>query len=395
MSYIFDTNTFNENNFDFTKIYLSTPIVNLGNNYFIKLIINQMPLYIHTPECLTKQSLLKNGKNCDLIFKNTNINFINWIENLEIHCQKTIYENKEKWFETDLELYDIENSMTSPLKTVKSDKILRASIPSILGKCSISIFDEYGNEEVLEKIKENTNLKTIIEVKGIKCSARNFSFDIEIKQIMILNNRNLFDKCIIEPQSLQIKDKFESSINLDSVTFSDSIRKSSSVLNSDSVINSELLINSDSYKPVLESDSIINSELVIKSDSYDPAVTKIDVTKTDSIINTEHAVTKNDVTKTYSIINTEPAVIKSETETELIIKSESEIKSEPEIKSEWRFDTVDINYFNLEENGQSLILKERSKIYYELYSNAKQKFKEAKDLAFKSFLEENKIKNLT
>jgi hypothetical protein len=67
---------------------------------------------------------------CDLVFTNENEDFIHWVEYLEEHIQTTIYKNKE-WFESSLELKDIEDSFTSPFKIYKSGKfyLLRVNIP--------------------------------------------------------------------------------------------------------------------------------------------------------------------------------------------------------------------------------------------------------------------------
>jgi hypothetical protein len=41
---------------------------------------------------------------CDLVFTNENEDFIHWVEYLEEHIQTTIYKNKDRWFESSLEL---------------------------------------------------------------------------------------------------------------------------------------------------------------------------------------------------------------------------------------------------------------------------------------------------
>ena len=109
MEGIYETN----DSFDFEKLILLTPTNIPGGNYFIKFRINDMPLYIQPPKCKAKSSVLKAGKRmyCDLMFTNENENFIQWMENLEKHCQNKIFENKGKWFETELDEHDIENAM--------------------------------------------------------------------------------------------------------------------------------------------------------------------------------------------------------------------------------------------------------------------------------------------
>jgi hypothetical protein len=87
---------------------------------------------------------------CDLVFTNENEDFIHWVEYLEEHIQTTIQKIRIGWFESSLELKDIEDSFTSPFKIYKSGKfyLLRVNIPCRLGTCGLKIFKESGNETV-------------------------------------------------------------------------------------------------------------------------------------------------------------------------------------------------------------------------------------------------------
>ena len=49
----------------------------------------------------------------------------------------------------------------------------------------------------LENLKEDTNVICILEFQGIKCSASGFQIEIEVKQILILNPTNIFEKCSV------------------------------------------------------------------------------------------------------------------------------------------------------------------------------------------------------
>jgi hypothetical protein len=199
MEGIYETNS----DFDFSKLTLTTPTVMSGGNYFIKYLINGSPLYIQPPKCKTKGGIAKGGKRtyCDLLFTNENENFIRWMEDLENYTCKYIFNNREKWFETDMELHDIENYFTSPLKIYKSGKfyLARTNITTRLGKISLKIYDESEEPVDTESIGENTNVVTIIEVQGIKCSARSFQIELEVKQMMVVkSNDELFEKCLLK-----------------------------------------------------------------------------------------------------------------------------------------------------------------------------------------------------
>lgn len=188
-------------NFSFVNLTMTSPVVVAGGNHFLKYLLNDRPLYIQPPNCKLKQGIIKAGKRsyCDLMFTNENENFIRWMENLEIHSRKLIFNNRAKWFETELEEHDIENSFASPLKIFKSGKyyIARVNVPSALGKTTLKIYDEDENLVDGETLKENENVATILEIQGIRCSPRMFQIDLEMKQLLILKPVDLFEKCIL------------------------------------------------------------------------------------------------------------------------------------------------------------------------------------------------------
>ena len=61
MENIFEPNDF----FNFSDISLAHPTGIQGGAYFTKILMNNNPLYIETPKCLTKQGFIKNGKKED------------------------------------------------------------------------------------------------------------------------------------------------------------------------------------------------------------------------------------------------------------------------------------------------------------------------------------------
>jgi hypothetical protein len=187
--------------FSFESIETISPKSIQSGNYLIKFHMKHKPLYIRPPKCRTKGGITKTSKkiHCDLLFSNQDDEFIQWIENLENYCRSILFANKESWFDTELEMNDIEDSFSSPLKMYKSGKnyLLRTNISSILGKPSLKIYNEYENEMNYSDVKEGSEILTIIEIQGIKCSPRSFQIEIDLKQILILQPDNLFEKCIL------------------------------------------------------------------------------------------------------------------------------------------------------------------------------------------------------
>lgn len=202
MNQIYETN----DSFQFENLTLIPPTVISGGNHFIKFAIKGVSLYIQPPKCMIKGAISKTNKrsHCDLMFSNQDMDFIKWMEDLETYACKKIFENKVKWFESDMELSDVENYLASPLKIYKSGKnyLARANIPTRLGKINLKIYNENEEEIDPETITDNTNVISILEVQGIKCSARSFQIEFEVKQMLTLSPVNLFDKCILVNKSV-------------------------------------------------------------------------------------------------------------------------------------------------------------------------------------------------
>ena len=197
-------NIYNTNDeFDFTKINISKPIALSSGIFMLKFNVGDIPLYINPPKCIIKPTQKGSKRtHCDFIFSQENDQFIRWIENLEKLAQDKIYENRSKWFETALEKEDIENYFTSPLKIYKSGKfyILRTNLPT-QQKQNFKIYDENENEVQFDSITENMQIMCVLEVQGIKCSSSSFQIDMLVKQMMVLQPVDLFEKCILKKKN--------------------------------------------------------------------------------------------------------------------------------------------------------------------------------------------------
>jgi hypothetical protein len=327
--------------FSFDKLVLTKPISVSGGNYFIKFKMNDYPLYIQSPKCRTKQGIVKAGKRffTDLMFNNENEEFIQWMENLENYSQKYIYEHRTEWFETELEMHDIENSFATLLKLYKSGKyyLARANIPGVLGKCTLKIYDEQENELDSETISNNENVITILEIQGIKCSARSFQIEMEVKQMLLLKPEKIFEKCLLTKGIKPITQNLE--------TFSNNYFDE----NKENFVSEEEIVSEP--EPPTESDSSIESEPIEKS---------IDQ-------------------------SSEEPIEQSEPDVKLEIFSNTITESFEPVEIDFNLDELNVN--------DTIQLKNRNDVYYKMYREAKKKAKMAKDLALSSYLEAKRIKN--
>jgi hypothetical protein len=190
--------------FPFAQITLSAPMPIAGGNHHIKYFMQGKSLYLQTPVCRIRGGLsldLSGNKRpyCDLMFTNDNEDWIRWMEELETYTCKYIFEHRETWFSTPLEMADIENSFQSPLKIYKSGKfyLARTMIPVRLGKVTLKIYDDSEREVVPSMVTEETEVMTILQVHGIKCSTRSFQVELELKQMLVMAPTNVFEKCLL------------------------------------------------------------------------------------------------------------------------------------------------------------------------------------------------------
>jgi hypothetical protein len=331
---------------------MTKPTSIAGGNYFIRCLVKNQPLYIQPPKCKTRQGIVKPGVGkrfySDLLFTNENEDFIRWMENLENYCQQYIYKNREKWFDGEMDLHDIENYFTSPLKLFKSGKyyIVRTNITTVLGKPTLKIYDENETEQDFETINENTNVMTILEVQGIKCSSKSFQIEIELKQMMVLAPTNMFEKCIIRTGAAPSK-----------------------------VVNENL----DSRNEVLQIPDGVENKVELE-----PAPVPVEsINAVNEPPKGEESRSLEEPTETQDQMETSETMETTETlETQVW-----QVPRDPQELEEVEFNLEKIT------DDKPMLIKKRDNIYYEMYREAKKKAKAARDLALSAYLEAKRIKN--
>ena len=357
MEQIYDTNE-KLREFNFDKLVLSKPTLISGGNYFIRFKKDNSPLYIQPPTCNTRNGFVKNGRKyyTDMLFTNEDEYIIQWFEKLEEYCIQYIYEHRDTWFDGNMEKADIENYFTSPLKVYKSGKfyLIRTNVPTALDKPSIKIYDEDENQVDFNTITENTKLMNIIEIQGIKCSARSFQIELEMKQSLTLRPEEfkLFDKCVIQPKTQISSIKQFATVNDLDTTENVTISTDDTIANE---IVSDLIndISSEIEQSEIEQSDILpeldnDTNNLGKSTNQDS--NDIDTINTNIDVNTETANSNNSMEEVV---------------------------------------------FNLEElpTDDKLTLKNPNEVYYQMYRDARQKARVAKELALSSYLEAKNIKN--
>lgn len=350
--------------FNFSDLVLTSPITMNSGTHFIKYKLNDNQFYLQPPKSLLKQNISKGQRRmfCDLLFTNENDEFLRWIENLEEYSKKYIYDNRNNWFESELTEDDIEISFTPILKSYKGGKfyMLRTLIPTYLGTINLKIYDENENNIEIDQIKENDNVMTALEFKGIKCSPRSFQVEIELKQLLLLNKENIFDQCILNKPSL-VKKKIDSPEE-----------------NVENVLEENIKIEVETKDDLEET----------KEESYPIEQSNLEKEVQEESLSNEEV--KEDIVQ-----KAEEEEEKSEEDIVDVEEKEEEGEKSKEDLENLNFDEPEEIELPLEEvlEGEVVSIKKPNTIYYEMYKEALKKAKMAKDLALTSYLEAKRIKN--
>jgi hypothetical protein len=366
--------------FSFDTLKLSKPVTAPGGSYFIRFTVNNAPLYIQPPKCKTKQGFLKTGKRyyTDLIFTNDNDEFIRWMETLEATCHTHLFANRDKWFEGNMEMPEIENYFTSPMKIYKTGKyyMVRVNVQTNLGVPALTIYDEDNREISIESVDDKTDIITILEIKGIKCTATSFQIDIEMKQMLSVKPVELFTKCIIKTpykpassatsvhDAVGVVEHTGATRHVNTQSVADDIPVRHFVADTQ---HTNMIIATD--VPIIVSHPVEPVKDLDKMHPVDAPANKPSEPMPVQEPIRDIAPTTPDINETITI-NTDSYNVETNMGLEEF--------------------TIDLDSLTDQEN---IVIKKSNDVYYEMYREACRKAKIARDLALSSYLEAKRIKN--
>jgi hypothetical protein len=388
--------------YDFSKLYLGPPSTLAGGSYFTRIMYNNNKiLHFQTPKCLTKQGFVKSGKKIfvDLMFDNNDTVLINWIENLETRCQELIYNKGDAWFQSKLEKDDIETAFTSPFKIYKSGKyyLLRVNV-----KPNIKVYNEVDEIIKIEDVTTSNYIISILEIQGIKFTSRNFQIEIEMKQTMVVSPDPFLDECFIKKPVKQLKqlDKIgtpselaftntntnTNNLELDMDTFiKDTLNELSDDTNTKNTTPSINLDTSfDTFSSNVKGIKFDKpSNKYIDNDNDDK--TNLDDNQSDDIDDINIV----DDNKNYT--NNKPHQNNTSTSHDNIILEIEDLNfSEKEDPNDLK--EVDLSS-SLVNSLETITLKKPNQVHYENYKQARERAKNAKQIAIAAYLEAKNIKN--
>ena len=385
--------------YPFDDITIKTPRALQGGTFCANLEINEGPILIQTPKCKTKSGIHKTAKQlyCDLLFFEEDEEFIDWLEKFQIKIQDLIYDNNSKWFHEELSKDDIEYHWNNSLRTYKKKQLLRTFIhkEKRFNKIKLQIYDTDENELTADDLTPEKKIISIIEFVGLKFSSQSFHLDICLRQIMIINEKPIFNKCLIKINNPQTKNS-KSIDNIQSVV-ENSEPAAQDKSDEEENFETELAVDDEEEPTALDEDGIeVKDE---PEPVFDTASVVVDeqVVVDEKVVVDEHVV-KKDSTELEKEVNENKVMEKKTTDEKSLEKQENnEIYSvvEKELKTQSLEKTNDLEEIELNiDNIDTIKLKEPNEVYLDIYKAAREKAKKAKNQAIKAYLEAKKIKEL-
>lgn len=362
--------------FNYELINLDNPTPVQGGCFFTKLNCGEkkLPLYLQLPKCRSKQGICKTTSSkkffIDLIFNSYENSLITWFENFENRCRELIFEKKDNWFQSEMELDDIESHFNSSMKTYKSGKyiVIRCYIPNnkTIRKNYCLIYDENENILNVEDVKENLEIIPLIAIEGIKFSSKSFQIEINVPQIMVLKMPeeiktgfliNKKTKNNDSSETIDNKEEIEEKkeeISIDNENTLEAIDLEKNIDNPDLEIINDLKVT-DNTEEIKNLNKVKNTNESNKSDNSSEIEEIGELNIVDANIDNIELENKNSLK-------------------ELDISLESDITLE-----------------NDDENP--ITLKKPNDVYLEIYKNARDRAKKMRQAAVEAYLEAKNIKN--
>ena len=375
--------------YPFDDIKLKMPRALQGGTYTSNLVVNDNPLLIQTPKCKTKNGIHKTAKHlyCDLLFNNDNKDFIDWFDTLQEKIRNLILENADNWFHEPPTIDEIEYNWNNSIRTYKSNYLIRTFVHKIKGinKLSLQIYDTDENEVTTEDIDSEKNVVCILEIIGLKFSSNSFHLEIALRQIMIINEKPIFNKCLIKlNKKLETGEK---NINLEN-HLSENLEKTTNENIKNIVDNSEEQDEENKYEK--ENEHQHEEETEQEEETGDEEENKqknikLEITDNNNIddLKTEKENNENNDNNNIQQEQSEPE--QSETENIVNNKEDNDSLEKSNVLEEFEL--------NLD-NTESIQLKEPTEVYLDIYKKAREKAKKLKLETIKAYLEAKKIKEL-
>ena len=374
-------------NFDFSNISLKNPKPVQGGSFLSLIKNNNQSLIIQTPKIKTKKGITQTNKHVytDLVFENEDSDFVEWVENLQENVRQLILAKSDVWFHDPVTLDEIEYNWNDSFRTYKQTKqLLRTFIHKNKGISSniLKIYDSDYKSKHINDITANTPIICILEIVGLKFSNTSFQLDFCLRQVMVLEDKPIFNEPLIKISKEKVvpKEVGEKNVSFNETPDEITLEKTENV-----VENLETL---EQDNPEEEDIKDISSNILTENlEKVQPVekvqtVEEVQPVEEDKVLVTpikEPINEKNEIEEfTNNVEEVNLDDLEKETEVVEPVKKKDELE---EVKL--TFDEED-----------AITLKKPNEIYLDIYRQAREKAKKAKQEAIKAYLEAKRIKEL-
>ena len=370
------------------NVTLSMPSSVQGGSYFTKIYYGKRPLYMQSPKCVSKQGISTVGKKTyiELVISNEKDGeFISFLENLEKACIDIIFEKRHLWFTDELEKTDIETAFASIIKSYKNgtSHLLKLNINNtsnhakhgigIGGLQTCFVFDENNNSLKFDDVKPETPLITIIEFEGIKFTSKSFQFEMNARQMLIIDEKPIFNSCLIKTRKKDDQNEFDEGSN--DKNGGDDLKTEESALLSTQDDNGLNNLN-NTYDKVVDP---VNTGEGIQNENKNEEPELGENKKNEECLG-ELKVEKAAKGLEIKTSQTENKKVKKENVEECDDDDDELVEVNLELPQE------------LDSGFEKIKLQNANEVYYKMYKEAKEKAKSAKKVAVEAYLAAEEIK---
>ena len=393
--------------FPFDKLSLANPHGIQGGAYFSKIRMgDDEPFLFQTPKCFTKSGIVSTDKKiyCDLMLNVNNEKFITFLQELEKHIQQLIYEKRDLWFHNNMEMDNIEYFFNPIIRTYKKHFLVRSYVQQpkhIKSAKSLQIYDENENRLTIKDVTKEKKIIAILEGLGIKFTSSSFHLELCLRQVMILEDKPIFHKCLIQMNRHDIKEDKEEIPNTKiTLTQTSDIEEADTTKDIKKVadnkeVNKEV-INEDNKEDKIIKNTIQETKALSEELSEALPDNSVEQTNDTPLLESILNDLSNNITENQKqlkpLADNESTKLSEDTcdskNKTIDILSNNNNKESLEQKTDLQEIDVD-----LPNEKDCVHLKEPHIVYREIYKKALEKAKAARRLAIQAFLEAKQIKN--
>ena len=368
-------------NFDFSNISLKNPKPIQGGSFLSSIKNNNDALIIQTPKIKTKKGITQTNKHIytDLVFENEHSEFVEWIENLQENVRDIILAKSENWFHEPVTLDEIEYNWNDSFRTYKQTKqLLRTFIHKNKGISSnlLKIYDSDYKSKHINDIKSETTIICILEISGLKFSSTSFQLDFCLRQVMVLEDKPIFNKPLIKFSNEKVS---KENIGEKNVKFEKNPEEITLENNNEIVNNLESVVQDKQVEEVVDNSSNNLTENLEKTQ-------EIQVDNSKNLVEVKNDLKIEDQVNENNEISEFTDKVKEVNLDDL----EKEEQSNQSDKNNDELQEVDLTF----DEEDAITLKNPNEIYLDIYRQAREKAKKAKQEAIKAYLEAKRIKEL-